>query len=76
MEFLARILLALADRADLRHWSTLPASCQVVRVAIPPGVDSVRLVYASETGAAVHSEELPLPADWNEGSLFVTRRVP
>lgn len=75
-EFLARSLLALADRADLRHWSTLPSSCQVVRVELPQNLDTVQLVYASETGATVHAEDLVLPADWNAGSLFVTRRVP
>lgn len=76
VEFLARSLLALADRADLRHWSTLPSSCQVVRVELPQDLDTVQLVYASETGATVHAEDLLLPADWRSGPLFVTRRVP
>ena len=76
VEFLARSLLALADRADLRHWSTLPSSCQVVRVELPQDLDTVQLVYASETGATVHAEDLTLPPDWHSGSLFVTRRVP
>lgn len=76
VELLARTLLALADRADLRHWSTLPASCQVLRVEVPPGVDAVELVYASPDGAAVQEEHLSLPETWDAGPLFVTRRVP
>ena len=76
IEFLARTLLALADRADLRHWSTLPASCQVLRVEVPPDVDAVELVYVTPDGAAVQEEHLALPETWESGPLFVTRRVP
>jgi len=76
VEFLARTLLALADHTDLRHWSTLPASCQVLRVEVPPDIDAVQLVYAAPNGAAVLEERLPLPDEWSSGPLFVTRRVP
>lgn len=40
---LAWIAMNLADRADLRQWSTLPQSLQFARVQVPAGVYRVRL---------------------------------
>ncbi len=34
---LAWIAMNVADRADLRHWSTLPQTIQIARITLPPG---------------------------------------
>lgn len=71
-----RVVFGLADRADLRHWSSLPASCQAIRVTLPPGLRTCDLVYLASDGSEVEREPLVLPAEWRAGPLFVTRRVP
>ena len=76
VELVGRMLFALADRADLRHWSTLPASCQVVRAEVPAELAACDLVYLTGDGREIDRETLPLPPDWTEGPLFVTRRMP
>ncbi len=40
---LAWIAMNLADRADLRQWSTLPQSIQFARLQVPPGTYRVKL---------------------------------
>jgi hypothetical protein len=75
-ELFGRTLFALFDRADLRHWSTLPASCQVLRVPLPDDVAACDLVYLTPDGLEVDRETLDLPAAWQQGALFVTRRMP
>lgn len=35
---LADIVMQVSDRADLRNWTTLPQTIQVVRIPVPPGV--------------------------------------
>lgn len=35
--FIAAVAMHASDRADLRQWSTLPSSIQVVRFYLPPG---------------------------------------
>jgi hypothetical protein len=75
-EWLGRMLFSMADRADLRHWSTLPASCQVLRVPLEPGSGACKLDYLAPDGSVVDSESFDLPASWTDGPLFVTRRMP
>jgi hypothetical protein len=41
----ALLAMHMADQADLRQWSTLPDSFQIVKVSLPPGKHSVK-VYA------------------------------
>lgn len=51
---LAWIAMNLADRADLRQWSTLPQSFQVARVQVQPGTYRVKL---SANGSSDAREE-------------------
>ncbi|MCP4896005.1 MAG: hypothetical protein GY906_03440 [bacterium] len=74
--WLVRSLFAAADRADLRHWASLPASCQVLRVELPDDILSCQLEYRGPAGQIIDQEVLDLPQEWAEGSLFVTRRMP
>ncbi len=74
-ELVARFLFSLADRADLRHWSSLPASCQVIRVSLPDVVAEVELLYTGPDGRVVDRELVPVPEAWT-GPLFVVRRMP
>lgn len=76
LEFVLRGLLAIADRADVRHWSTLPASCRVLRTSVPPDVESVDLVYTTAAGQPVFTEALPLDPEWTDGTIILTRRAP
>ncbi len=47
---LAWIAMNIADRADLRHWSTLPQSIQLVRLKVKPGTYKVKLKGLSSRG--------------------------
>ena len=47
---LAWIAMNLADRADLRQWSTLPSSIQIARVNLPPGKYSVNIQGIDNSG--------------------------
>jgi tetratricopeptide (TPR) repeat protein len=76
VEMIARFLFSMGDRADLRHWSSLPASCQVLRVQLPDDIKRCELVYTSPAGEAIDRELLTLPMTWEEGPLFITRRMP
>ncbi len=69
-------LLPALRRCDLRHWSTLPATCQVVRVVVEPGTSGFELIYTAADGVIVDREKLELPGSWTDGPLFVTRRLP
>jgi len=65
-----------SNSGDLRHWSSLPASLQVVTLRFPDELDSVDLVYYSPDGFEVDREIIELPDTWIGGRLFVTRRMP
>lgn len=41
MGLVARLVMHASDRADLRHWTTLPQTFQIARVYLPPGEYSV-----------------------------------
>jgi hypothetical protein len=75
-EWLGRLLFSMADRADLRHWSTLPATCQVLRVPLPEELGTCDLEYVGPDGSVVDRETIELPASWTEGPLYITRRMP
>ncbi len=61
---------------DLRHWSSLPASLQIMTFEVPMWIDSIDLVYYSPDGFEVDRENLQLPETWTGGPLYVTRRMP
>jgi len=71
-----RTMLASADQADLRYWSTLPAECHVLRVPVPEAAKTAELVFTGPDGREVDREILVIPDSWTHGDLFVTRRVP
>lgn len=61
---------------DLRHWSSLPESFQLLHLDLPPFLDAVDLVYYSPEGYEVDRETIQWPEDWGGGRLFVIRRMP
>lgn len=65
-----------ATACDLRDWSSLPDSFQLLSATIALAVDSVDLVYLSPDGDEVDRETIELPPGWTAGRLFVTRRMP
>jgi len=65
-----------SEDQDLRHWSTLPATCQVARVVLSEATPSVALALVDRDGVMVWYEDLELPPQWGAGPLFVVRRQP
>lgn len=62
----AWLAMNLADRADLRQWSFLPQSIQIVRVSLPPGkykvnIDGLSSGHAS-TGEVLADREVEIKA--------------
>lgn len=74
--WLLRSLFLLGDHADLRHWASLPATCQILRVELPSAMQSCSLEYLGAGGHPIDREVLELPSEWTDGPLFVTRRMP
>ena len=64
------------DKRDLRHWTTLPASLQLLAVELPPATDFIDLVYHSPDGYEFDREPIQVPEAWLGGPIFVLRRVP
>jgi hypothetical protein len=61
---------------DLRHWSSLPDTLQLLTADIPADLGSVDLVFLAPDGVEADRETLDLPEAWTGGRLFVVRRVP
>lgn len=57
---LAALFMHASDRADLRQWSTLPQTLQIIRVPLKPGKYSFKLEGKSFAGEPT-GEELSLP---------------
>jgi uncharacterized protein len=55
---LAWIAMNLADRADLRQWSTLPESFQIARLPVRPGKYKVRAIGMNGSGGESY-EQMP-----------------
>lgn len=49
---LTKVILHVTDQADLRSWSTLPASLQIARITVPAGTYNVGLDLAYRSGAS------------------------
>jgi hypothetical protein len=64
------------ETGDLRHWSTLPASLQVVTLKVPQDLERLELVYMGATGNEIDGEVIDLPPGWTTGRLYITRRMP
>jgi hypothetical protein len=55
---LAFYALMASERADLRSWSTLPASLQMLRVPLPAGKHRVNLDILGASGAALRTVDV------------------
>jgi hypothetical protein len=64
------------EKRDVRHWTSLPSSLQVLAVKLPSETDSVDLVYFSPEGDEIDRETIEVPEAWLGGPIFVVRRVP
>lgn len=53
---LAWIAMNVADRADLRHWSTLPQTIQMIRLPLPSGKYRISLQGLDVSGSATADE--------------------
>lgn len=54
---LAWLGMNIADRADLRQWSSLPATFQIAKLRLPPGKYKVRIVGLSRAGVPSGEQE-------------------
>ncbi|MCB0417474.1 MAG: hypothetical protein H6617_01145 [Bdellovibrionaceae bacterium] len=52
---LTKVILHMTDQADLRSWSTLPASLQLARIRVPAGTHRVSLDLAYRSGGSRQS---------------------
>lgn len=63
---LADVVMHASDRADLRSWTILPQTYQIVRVAVPPGIYKMRIQgydsYSSPTGDWREEPEIKINA--------------
>lgn len=57
---LAWIGLNLLDRADLRQWSTLPQTFQIVRFQVPPGTYKIRFIGLTALGTPSGEDSEPM----------------
>lgn len=65
-----------SEAVDVRHWSSLPASLQLLSARVPAAADAVDLVYLSPEGFEVDRETIRFPASWAGGVVYLTRRMP
>ncbi len=72
---LVSIALRAVDRADLRQWSTLPASFQIAKLRVPPGRYKVRVrgLNASDEVNNEDSGELELVVKPGRKTFFTFR---
>lgn len=52
---LVRLMLRISDKADLRQWSTLPETLQMVRVSLGAGTHEVEIEAISQKTGHLHS---------------------
>ncbi len=70
---LASIAMHVADQADLRQWSTLPASFQISKVVLPPGEHQVKIWAQSSQGEElIHEASVTIKKGQK---TFVSRRT-
>jgi len=53
---LTSVILRLTDKADLRHWSTLPASLQLIRMKLPAGRHKLILDILARNGGVQYEK--------------------
>jgi tetratricopeptide (TPR) repeat protein len=57
--WLAFFVLLASDRADLRHWMSLPAELQLARVPLPAGKHNVHLEVLGWSGETIETIDSP-----------------
>ena len=73
---LAWIALNIADRADLRQWSTLPKTIQIIRVPLKAGTYKIKLQGADASGSVVSDKLLEREVEIKAGGKkFVVWRT-
>lgn len=73
---LAWIAMNIADRADLRQWSFLPQTIQLIRVPLKPGKYKIKLVGADISGHPVSNISLEREVEVKAGTKkFVVWRT-
>lgn len=73
---LAWIALNIADRADLRQWSTLPKTIQIIRVPLKAGTYKIKLQGADSSGSVVSDKSLEREVEIKAGGKkFVVWRT-
>lgn len=60
---LLRIAMHASDRADLRHWSTLPETIQVAKLELKPGVYKVRVQGLGQAGTETGESMEPVEVE-------------
>ena len=64
------------SRQEMIGWRSLPATIQVVRVPVSADARECTMEVVDATGEVVWDETFSIPAEWQDGPLFVLRRVP
>ncbi|MEZ4751044.1 MAG: hypothetical protein R3B54_10610 [Bdellovibrionota bacterium] len=67
---LTKVILHMTDQADLRSWSTLPASLQLARIRVPAGTHRVALDLVYRSGGS-----RPNVKEWTEVKVGRGKKV-
>lgn len=67
---LTELALNATDRADLRQWSTVPQSIQVVRVPVKPGKHTVKIQGLAYGGSATDESMVEKTIEVKSGKKF------
>lgn len=72
---LAWIAMNIADRADLRQWSTLPSKIQMARVFLKPGRYKIKVEPVGDSGSAITEAPIEMNIQIKSGKkAFVNYR--
>ncbi len=69
------IVAAFDEPQEMLGWWSLPATVQVIRTVVGDDVEWCTLLVLDDDGAWLWNETIDLPSDWQDGPLFVVRRV-
>jgi hypothetical protein len=72
----ARIVAAFSSPQELLGWWSLPASIHVIRAEVPESVQWCGLLVRDHRELVLADELIRLPDQWDDGPIFVVRRVP
>ena len=57
---IASVVFEIMDEADLRQWSTLPATLQMIRIPLAPGKYNVRVLTNEGAEAPIFQGEITI----------------